>query len=221
MFSSRVAGRDYFKSTTSDRLYYSRASPFIDWWLMEESLAEIERALSMAEQENADIVIRREVWGLKTDYTISLVGRVLMRRTYNFEALKDVLGRGMNPRKGMQFQRIDNDRFIIKFNHPVDMKKALDGGPWNFDKSLVILDRIAEHEKPATIDLSWCKFTVYVHNLQHAQRTKSMAEFIDGFVDPGFKTPFATWLRYNGIPRGKQQFPMDRGAEVPFPTILR
>ncbi|KAK4420963.1 hypothetical protein Salat_2046800 [Sesamum alatum] len=85
---------------------------------MEDSFAEIGRALSLAEQENLDVVVPREIWGRETDYSLSLVGRVVMRRAYNFDALKEVLLRVINPRKGMQFRKIGADRLIITFNHP-------------------------------------------------------------------------------------------------------
>ncbi|KAK4428436.1 hypothetical protein Salat_1143200 [Sesamum alatum] len=66
---------------------------------MEESMVDLGRALEWAEKENENVVILKEVWGPDKDYRLTLVGRVLTKWSYNFEALKDVLPKNDEPEK--------------------------------------------------------------------------------------------------------------------------
>ncbi|KAL0296157.1 UNVERIFIED_CONTAM: hypothetical protein Sradi_6667800 [Sesamum radiatum] len=68
-----------------------------------------------------------------------LVGRILSHKPYHGEALKTILLSSMNPIKGMEISVIENDRFLLKFFHPIDWDRVLASGPSAFDKHLIVL----------------------------------------------------------------------------------
>ncbi|KAK4415214.1 hypothetical protein Salat_2628600 [Sesamum alatum] len=121
---------------------------------MEEPTVDLGRALEWADKEIEKVVIPHEVWGVEKDYRFTLVGRVLTKRSYNFEALKDVLARIISPGRGMTARKIEGERFTVDFTHQVDVKRAIEGGPWVFDKHLVILNDVKEGERPRDVELN-------------------------------------------------------------------
>lgn len=54
----------------------------------------------------------------------------------------------------------------------------MEGGPWAFEKNLIVLSLVEKDENPALVDLNWVDFYVHVHNLPFGQMTKDIAEFI-------------------------------------------
>ncbi|KAL0322780.1 UNVERIFIED_CONTAM: Vacuolar protein sorting-associated protein [Sesamum angustifolium] len=107
-----------------------------------------------------------------------VVGRLLSHRSSNFEALKNSLMALLQPVKGMSVWRISEERFCLKFNHRLDLLRALEGRPWAFDKNLIILEQVGNNDRPEEVCLDWCPFTVFVHDLPLTRQTRDIAEHI-------------------------------------------
>ncbi|KAL0456588.1 UNVERIFIED_CONTAM: hypothetical protein Slati_0998000 [Sesamum latifolium] len=56
--------------------------------------------------------------------------------------------------------------------------RALNGGPWIFDKNLIILNYANPDKNPLEVDLNWCQFHVHIHGLPLWIMTRAMADFI-------------------------------------------
>ncbi|KAK4438325.1 hypothetical protein Salat_0166800 [Sesamum alatum] len=65
----------------------------------------------------------------------------------------------------MEVQQLGGGRFLLQFNHFIDRNRALEGCPWSFEKNIIILNEIREHENPLRVNLDWCDFHVHVHEL--------------------------------------------------------
>ncbi|KAK4433488.1 hypothetical protein Salat_1111100 [Sesamum alatum] len=81
----------------------------------------------------------------------------------------------MNPGRGMEVLRINNERFLIFFNHKIDLTRTLEGGPWIFDMQLILLSSVEEHQDPSEVALDNCNFNVHIHDLPFRQRTTTIA----------------------------------------------
>ncbi|KAK4381494.1 hypothetical protein Sango_2963200 [Sesamum angolense] len=162
-----------------------------------------------------------------------MVGRVLTERSHNFEALRSALFRFMNPGKEMEVRRIEDNKFILIFTHPVDFKRVLVGGPWIFDKKLIVLNTVGDDQRLAKVELNWCEFTLYVHGLPYEQRTKEMARYIGNVIGrfneaewedsaPSFGSTLKIRLRHQS---GQLDiFPTSSRSpreNIAFPTIVR
>ncbi|KAK4415679.1 hypothetical protein Salat_2675300 [Sesamum alatum] len=121
----------------------------------------------------------------------------------------------------MDFKVLEDNRFLIRFNHILDCNRVLEHSPWAYEKCFVIVARVEENQNPYEIDLKWCEFHVLVQGLewkwgplglplrirvaldvrQSLRRLLKLRtvvgdeQFQDGFVNPGAATPFGPWLR--------------------------
>ncbi|KAK4434729.1 hypothetical protein Salat_0635700 [Sesamum alatum] len=146
---------------------------------MDEEIDRINRALSFTVEEEQGIVIPRELWpGNSTDHSLSLVGRIVTHRGFNFDALCSTFLHAANPGKGMEFTRISTDRFLLHFHHCVDKRRILEGGPWNFDNHLILLGAIGSGKEPLTMDLYFCDFSVWIHGLSFPQISSALGRII-------------------------------------------
>ena len=68
---------------------------------------------------------------------LSLVGKILPIRPYNFEATKKTMNQVWSISKGALFRSIENDLFAVQFANMRDKSKVLSGRPWTFDQTLV------------------------------------------------------------------------------------
>ncbi|XP_019102985.1 uncharacterized protein LOC109133730 [Beta vulgaris subsp. vulgaris] len=111
---------------------------------------------------------------------LSLVGKVLNVRSYNFEAMKRTLNQIWSISKGALFRPIENDLFVVQFANLRDKNKVLVGRPWTFDQSLVILNEIDGKAQPSNISLTHCPFWVRLYNLPMDSRTERRIKLIGG-----------------------------------------
>ncbi|KAG8375050.1 hypothetical protein BUALT_Bualt10G0059500 [Buddleja alternifolia] len=90
---------------------------------MDEDLVRMTRDLSVTEKEASKVIIPDQIWNYDNRIDGSLaVARLLTWRNYNFAALKNTITRAMNPVRGMDIQRVNQDRFILIFHHELDLK---------------------------------------------------------------------------------------------------
>ncbi|KAL0456836.1 UNVERIFIED_CONTAM: hypothetical protein Slati_1022800 [Sesamum latifolium] len=78
----------------------------------------------------------------------------------------------------MDITFIEEDRFLLKFVHPVDRDRVLSSGPWAFEKNLIVLARVSDSENPIDVNLDRCDFHVRIHGLPIGKMTKEVATFI-------------------------------------------
>lgn len=90
--------------------------------------------------------------------SMSIVGRVLSKTPYNFEAFKKTINHVWMISKNALFSVIENGLFIIQFATLRDREKVLDGRPWTFDQNSVLLDEIAKGVHPYEIVLKHSHF---------------------------------------------------------------
>ncbi|KAL0443914.1 UNVERIFIED_CONTAM: hypothetical protein Slati_2114100 [Sesamum latifolium] len=96
----------------------------------------INRALRLTEDEEDGGIIADGLWKADDNNNILfLVGRLLSQR---LQTLKDYV---------------------------IQLRKALEGCPWSFNKNILILNGIGNKENPMSVDLNWCDFYMHIHAL--------------------------------------------------------
>ncbi|KAG8391719.1 hypothetical protein BUALT_Bualt01G0216400 [Buddleja alternifolia] len=127
-----------------------------------------------------------------------VVGRILSGSRFNFNAFKETMLTAFKPRKRIDFEKLDNGRFLLNFESPNDLDKVLEEGPWCYDNDLVILKLLLENDDLLSVPLWWVDFNVLAKGLLISKMTEDMAFFIGNslgqfrFVD----------LARNGVSRG-------------------
>ncbi|KAL0301671.1 UNVERIFIED_CONTAM: hypothetical protein Sradi_6443900 [Sesamum radiatum] len=94
--------------------------------------------------------------------------------------------------KGMDCHQLSGGHFLLQFSHTLDRDCALDGGPWSFNRNIVILSMIQAHENLMQVNLGWCDFHVHVHDLSLSKLNFGIAKFIDNRL--GTETPYGPWI---------------------------
>ncbi|KAK4435593.1 hypothetical protein Salat_0722800 [Sesamum alatum] len=94
---------------------------------MAHEMGKMKEALNFAEAENNSVMVPLGLWHAETDSQgFYLVGRLLGRRNFNFEALKQTLMNVFNPLKGLDIRLIENGRLLFKFTHILDRKRVIE-----------------------------------------------------------------------------------------------
>ncbi|KAL0287553.1 UNVERIFIED_CONTAM: hypothetical protein Sradi_7122900 [Sesamum radiatum] len=146
---------------------------------MASELNKMKDALNLSEMEQHSVIVPLGLWHGESDSPgYYLVVKLLSRWSFNFEALKNTLLNSFNPIKGLEMRLIDNGCILFNFAHTIDRKRVIEGGPWAFEKNLLVLKAIEEDDDPASIDLNWVNFFVHVHGLLLGRMSRHMAEFI-------------------------------------------
>ena len=148
---------------------------------MADDLANNYSRLRITEDDNSIVSLDDEP-AVQDDenLNLSLVGKVLNVRSYNFEAMKRTLNQIWSISKGALFRSIENDLFVVQFANPRDKNKVMAGRPWTFDQSLVLLNEIDGKAQPSNISLTHCPFWVRLYNLPMDSRTESRIKLIGG-----------------------------------------
>lgn len=116
------------------------------------------------------------------DLELTLVGKVLTVRNYNFDALKRTLNQIWAIKTGALFRPIENGLFVVQFACRRDKEKVLDGRPWTFDQHLVMLQEVEDHVQPSNIELRRCPFWMRLYNLPMGYRSESYVRRIGGCI---------------------------------------
>ncbi|CAH9071044.1 unnamed protein product [Cuscuta epithymum] len=93
-----------------------------------------------------------------------VIGQVLTDRKIRFSDLKEKMTSLWRPGKGMTMKEICDKRYLFSFNHRFDMQCVLDGGPWQFERSLIMLKELMSDDIPHKIILNEAEFWVQIHN---------------------------------------------------------
>ena len=117
--------------------------------------------------EEDDIVVFDDVTdgNINPSIELSIVGRVMTERPFNFDAFKRTMNQIWTISKGALFRRIENGLFVVQFATARDRAKVLDGRPWTFDQHLVMLNEIVGGVQPSDMALLHCPFWIRLYNL--------------------------------------------------------
>ncbi|KAL0403556.1 UNVERIFIED_CONTAM: hypothetical protein Sradi_1996400 [Sesamum radiatum] len=133
---------------------------------MDSDLNRLGNTLNLAEEIDEEAVVPLGVWHTDVDpQGFFLVGRLLTSKPFNVEALRTTLLSSFNPVKGMDFKVLTDSRFLIRFHHVIDRDRVLERCPWAYEKNLMVLAKVENHENPNTVDLDWCSFHMLIHDL--------------------------------------------------------
>ncbi|KAL3849199.1 hypothetical protein ACJIZ3_011081 [Penstemon smallii] len=146
--------------------------------LMDFAGLEFDSRLNITEVEEG-LLISGEEWDkFNTSTDLSLVGKILGHKNYHVDTVRNILAKAWSPGKGIDVKQINNGRLIFTFQHKLDWKRAFEGGPWSFDKRLVVLNCIKPDEDANSVELKWCDFHVHIKGLPLNKSIKGMVELI-------------------------------------------
>ncbi|KAK4431293.1 hypothetical protein Salat_0891400 [Sesamum alatum] len=168
---------------------------------MVDDLRKLTEVLSLSEMEQTSVMVPLGAWqGDPDSVGYFFVGRLLGRRSFNFEELKNTLMHSFKAIKGLDIRLIENGRLLFKFVHSIDRKRVIDGGPWAFEKNLLVLKVVENDDDPTSTDLDWMDFSVHVHGLPIGRMSRNMVEFIGNQIGQFRDVEKTVGVNY-GVPR--------------------
>ncbi|KAK2638621.1 hypothetical protein Ddye_026416 [Dipteronia dyeriana] len=76
----------------------------------------------------------------KHEMTLSLIGKMLSTKVINKEAFMFLFARIWQVREYVEIENVSENVFAFTFMNAKDKRKVLMGGPWTFDRALIVLE---------------------------------------------------------------------------------
>ncbi|XP_037496341.1 uncharacterized protein LOC119371035 [Jatropha curcas] len=110
-----------------------------------------------------------------SDNSLCLVGRFLIDKTINFQAMKQTFASLWRPFMGMSVNEEGTGFYRFQFYHKVDVDRVLDMAPWTFNNQLLILGRVEGNITLSEIPLFETPLWVQIHKLDDGFMTERVA----------------------------------------------
>jgi hypothetical protein len=140
---------------------------------------------------------------LEINLALCLVGRFLTNRPIRLQWMKVAMGGVWSPVRGVTIKQAETGIFVFQFHHHLDLKKVLKGGPWFYNKHMLILGSMAEASVPSQVPLYTVPFWVQVHNIpvgsMSEKNGKQIAASLGEFLEYDEKNNSNFWRKYMRI----------------------
>lgn len=118
---------------------------------------------------------------------LCLVGRFITNKTINSTAMQTKMSEVWKPMAGVHIRDAVGGRFLFQFFHFIDVKRVLEGGPWTFDNSPLLLARMEERALPSQVPLVDLDIWVRIFDIPigyFSEKTRRlMGDFIGKFLE--------------------------------------
>ncbi|KAL5776620.1 hypothetical protein ACOSP7_009546 [Xanthoceras sorbifolium] len=108
-----------------------------------EEIARICRKLSLSDDDSpiAKVGTPIQEQGRKM-VSISLVGMIFGNKVVNREAFRSAIPRIWRTTRDFEIEYVGTNMFVFQFKCEWDRKRVLEGGPWSFDKKILVLHEV-------------------------------------------------------------------------------
>lgn len=142
---------------------------------MSRELEELWRRFSLTTDEGEGVDVgRADLVGAKW----CLVGRVLSVRPFALQALKSAMLGAWRPKAELGVQEVADGIFLFGFHCKRDFEYVASGGPWHFNKHLLLLRPLEGDDSITLESLCATTFWVRLYNLPVARRTVEVVRMI-------------------------------------------
>lgn len=145
------------------------------------TLEDLYAQLSLEEDEESGVIVP-EGQVKKQHNTYVLVGKFLTEKNINFNAMQNVLASLWRPKEGMEIHDLGGHRYSFVFFHVLDMRKVLEGGPWTFEQSLLVYQKLQGNEDPHLVKLHKSDIWVHVYDMPQGFMSENILMNIGNFV---------------------------------------
>ncbi|KAH9663933.1 CCHC-type domain-containing protein [Citrus sinensis] len=134
------------------------------------------RAIKLSDEEEGRFSFKRSMKA-KGEKIVAgcLIGKVLHTREVSIEGLKLAMSRVWKISREVKIEKLGDNVFMFKFGSEVDKRSILVGGPWHFDRALIVLVEpvgIGDIKKQSFSQVS---FWVQIHDVPIMCMSKEMA----------------------------------------------
>lgn len=134
--------------------------------------------LTLTEEEDGLIIGTNDVKDTTEENKFVLIGQLVTDKPIKFNVMKDTLAVVWRPGKGMTVTEAAPNLFLFHFFHEVDFNRIIGDGPWAFEQSLLVLEKLDPKVSPFEVPLNKVEFWIQAHNLPGNFFTEKIAEAI-------------------------------------------
>lgn len=124
------------------------------------------QVITLKEEEEDTVAVMGKMKAKGVKITANcLVGKILLTRGVNLEGLRSAIRQAWRSIKEVKIESMGSNVFLFKFDTEEDKKRVLMGGPWHFDRALIVLTEprgIGDIHKQVFTHIS---FWVQFHNV--------------------------------------------------------
>ncbi|KAK3198917.1 hypothetical protein Dsin_022332 [Dipteronia sinensis] len=113
---------------------------------------------------------------------LCLVGKVITNKMVNREAFLGLIGRIWQVEEGLEVEVVRHNIFTFHFHSIGDQRRVLEGGPWTFDGTLIVLAEPSEKGAIEDLRFDCSEFWVQIHCVPLVCMTKEIGRFLRGMV---------------------------------------
>ncbi|KAE8788323.1 LRR receptor-like serine/threonine-protein kinase FLS2 [Hordeum vulgare] len=106
------------------------------------------RGLRLSEEERRGVNFKILVREKGKTMAAQAVGKVLSEKLAHPDAIRLSLGRVWCPIKGIDCKEVGENLFVFRFNQESGKRRALEDGPWMFEKDLVVVEDYDPRKRP-------------------------------------------------------------------------
>jgi hypothetical protein len=148
-----------------------------------------------------------------------LVKRFETPKKINKEAFKSVLTRIWRTIDGIYFKEILDNLWIFEFEKDTDRRRVLDGRPWSYDRTLLVLNEVDGRVPPSQMKFNQTPIWVQIHDMPLACMNKKVGYKIGSSMGEVEEVAVAEddvgWERYLRVRVNVELFqPLERGRAL-------
>ncbi|XBH98250.1 hypothetical protein VPH35_127790 [Triticum aestivum] len=147
-----------------------------------EGVAGMMRNLKLSEEERKGVKIRLAGKDKGKGSLVQAVGRVVSEKPAHPDAICLSLGRIWCPRKGIDYKEAGDNRFVFTFKQESGKRKALEDGPWMFDKDLVVVEEYDRSKRIEDYEFNDIPIWVRIFNLPLGMMNEGTGEEIGNII---------------------------------------
>ncbi|KAE8716895.1 hypothetical protein F3Y22_tig00110105pilonHSYRG00012 [Hibiscus syriacus] len=144
-------------------------------------------ALSISTGENDVLEIDQPDFESQEEYDHCFVGSFLTSSVINFMSMRSTLANVWHPVGGISISEMGEGRILFRLYNEVDANRFDLGGPWNFNKHLLILHKLQHGEDPKTVPLNHLCFWILISDVPRGfmseRVARSLGNFIGSFIE--------------------------------------
>ncbi|TXG70099.1 hypothetical protein EZV62_005034 [Acer yangbiense] len=111
-----------------------------------------------------------------------LVGKVLINKLVNKDALINVLSNLWRTNEGVDIEALEGNLFACYFKNLEDRKYIQQGGPWTFDRAIIAFEEPSGTGDVASMNFNRVEFWVQIHNLPLLCLTEDIGTFLGKMI---------------------------------------
>ncbi|KAI4966818.1 hypothetical protein ZWY2020_046967 [Hordeum vulgare] len=152
-----------------------------------EAVAGLMRGLKLSEEERRGVKIKVSMKEKGKLVAAQAVGEVLSERLAHPDAVRLSLGRVWCPIKGIECKEVGENLFVFTFNQESGKRRALEDGPWMFEKDLMVVEDYDPGKRLEEYGFNETPIWVRIFNLplgmMNAEAAEEIGNVVGSFVE--------------------------------------